>query len=108
MTISFILLILKRVVVIIKKMVWMHLKKLKLKLKRLENLNEWDDEFDTSKIEEMKRKREEGLPYISEDVVELTQRMQGVVVNLFTEESKTECLRTCGTTFKSYFPEFVN
>jgi len=23
--------------------------------------------FDTSKIEEMKRKREEGLPYISED-----------------------------------------
>ena len=25
--------------------------------------------FDTSKIEEMKRKREEGLPYISDDVV---------------------------------------
>ena len=29
--------------------------------------------FDTSKIEEMKRKREEGLPYISHDIVEASR-----------------------------------
>ena len=33
--------------------------------------------FDTSKIEEMKRKREEGLPYISEDVVEASKNAKG-------------------------------
>ena len=33
--------------------------------------------FDTSKIEEMKRKREEGLPYISEDVVEASKNATG-------------------------------
>ena len=33
--------------------------------------------FDTSKIEEMKRKREEGLPYISEDVVEASKNARG-------------------------------
>ena len=33
--------------------------------------------FDTSKIEEMKRKREEGLPYISDDVVEASKNAKG-------------------------------
>ena len=33
--------------------------------------------FDTSKIEEMKRKREEGLPYVSEDVVKASKNAKG-------------------------------
>ena len=33
--------------------------------------------FDTSKIEEMKKKREEGLPYISHDIVEASKKAKG-------------------------------
>ena len=33
--------------------------------------------FDTSKIEEMKRKKKEGLPYISNDVVEASKNAKG-------------------------------